>query len=149
MKMNKWWRPPKYTDPEVLEKKIDEYFDSCFRKVPKIEERVKVDKNWNYTRDESWKILMEEVVVYETETVIPPTISRMWEYIWLSRTQMRKHEKRHQKFLKESEDWYWLWRAITRWKGRVEGYLERELMKWNANVYGVIWTLKYNFWRNK
>lgn len=47
MKRNKGGRPPKYTEVEIMEYKIEKYFESCFTPAR--------DRNGKFLRDEKRK----------------------------------------------------------------------------------------------
>jgi hypothetical protein len=118
-------RPPKYKTKEELQKKIDEYFASCFRPVTRIvEDRARV-----VTNDEG-KPYMEQFR--------PFTVTGLANALDMSRQDLINYSKKEEFF-----------DTIKKAKWKVENYLEEKLIT-DGPQTGIIFNLKNNYgWKDK
>lgn len=123
-------RPLLFDSTEALEKKIDEYFDSC-------EEEV-----WAKTRNEDgdveWQPELDHKGNIRKERVKPYTVSGLAAYLGCDRRTLINYELRPEFFP-----------IIKRAKTRIEAYVEETAIM-AKNPTGSIFNLKVNFgWQEK
>lgn len=116
-------RPPKYTEAEVMQYKIDKYFESCFAPAR--------DKNGKFLKDLNGNII-------KTQTR-PFTISGLADALDMSRQSLLNYSDKEEFF-----------DTITRAKRKCEVYAEEQLFDKNG-VNGAKFSLANNFegWKEK
>lgn len=121
-------KPRLYKTNEELEKKVNEYFDSCFQ--PKLRYNSK-KKYYEPVYDNKGNKIMEQVK--------PFTMSGLAYYLGMSRESLLNYEKRDEYF-----------GTITRARQRVENYVEERLFD-REGVNGAKFNLSNNFkgWKEK
>ena len=126
--VNKGGRPPKYTSKEELQKKIDEYFESCYRPVTK----------YNNSKGVFETIMNEDGEVVK-EQYRPFTMSGLAYALDIDRTTLINYSKQEEFF-----------DTIMRAKRRCEVYTEERLFDREGNR-GAIFSLSNNFknWADK
>lgn len=139
---NKGGRPRIYTEKELFQQKIDDYFNSITISKPRIETKV-----IGFEDEEKKKPIFEEIEVLnnkgeqiiDTIYVEHPSIISMSHYIGITRETLNQY-KNNPLFSD----------AIKRAKERIEIYLESELYRSQGQVTGIIFNLKNNFdWKDK
>lgn len=126
--VNKGGRPPKYTSKEELQKKIDEYFESCYRPVTKYNNNKGV-----------FETIMNEDGEVVKEQYRPFTMSGLAYALDIDRTTLINYSKQEEFF-----------DTIMRAKRRCEVYTEERLFDREGNR-GAIFSLSNNFknWADK
>lgn len=118
-------RPPKYKKKEELQKKIDEYFESCFRPVTKI-----VEGKVMIVTDSEGTPLKEQ---YR-----PFTVTGLAYALDMSRQDLLNYSKKEEFF-----------DTIKKAKNKIENYLEEKLITDGPGT-GIIFNLKNNYgWKDK
>ena len=119
-------RPLKFQSIEELQKKIDEYFDSCF------------EEEWEQTED-GWKPVLDKDGNVKKRRVKPWTITGLAVALGSDRSTLIDYEKRNDE----------LSHTIKNAKQKVQSFVEESL--WEPKVAaGVIFNLKNNFnWSDK
>lgn len=121
-------RPPKYTEVEEMQKKIDEYFKSCYRPVIVFNK----DKcKYETVKDDKGNIVEEQ---YR-----PFTITGLADALDMSRQSLLNYSQDERFF-----------DTITRAKRKCELYAEERLYDKDGNR-GAMFSLSNNFaeWKNK
>lgn len=130
-KKNKGGRPLKFKSAAELDRKINEYFDSC---IQEHWEPVKVDGEikWIPVHDKDGNIMMIEKE--------PITLTGLAVFLDTDRKTLLNYES-HEDFFP----------TIKRAKARIEQYTEKQLFDKSAkNVAGIIFNLKNNYgWKDK
>lgn len=128
---NKGGRPLKFKSAAELEKKINEYFDSCMQEHW---EPIKVDGRieWVPVLDKDGNIMMIEKE--------PLTLTGLALYLDTDRRTLLNYEENAEFFP-----------TIKKAKVRIEQYAEKQLFNTSAkNIAGVIFNLKNNYgWKDK
>lgn len=126
--VNKGGRPPKYTSKEELQKKIDEYFESCYRPAMVFN---KEKNQYEAVKDIEGNIVKEQ---YR-----PFTMSGLAYALDIDRTTLINYSKQEEFF-----------DTIMRAKRRCEVYTEERLFDREGNR-GAIFSLSNNFknWADK
>lgn len=124
------WQPLKFGNNSELQKKIHEYFESCYEVQWK-------EKDW---RDENWyrkkvKWVYKKVPYKEKVMVKVPTVSELAYYLDTNRTTLINYEKKDEYF-----------NTIKRAKQFIEAVNEKWLIDWTLNPTWVIFNLKNNYW---
>ena len=115
-------RPPKYTNAEEIQKKIDEYFNSCF----------------TILRDEGGNIMLDYDGNVRKRQIKPFTITGLGLALGMSRQDLINYSKKDEFF-----------DTIKKAKMRVENYLEEKLIS-DGSSTGIIFNLKNNYgWKDK
>ena len=115
-------RPPKYTKAEEIQKKIDEYFNSCF----------------TILRDEDGNIMLDYDGNVRKRQIRPFTITGLGLALGMSRQDLINYSKKDEFF-----------DTIKKAKMRVENYLEEKLIS-DGSSTGIIFNLKNNYgWKDK
>lgn len=119
-------RPPKYTKAQEMQKKIDEYFDSCYRPITTVMQGKCIT-----LKDSKGKILKEQ---YK-----PFTITGLADVLGMSRQTLLNYSDKDEFF-----------DTITRAKRKCEIYAEERLYDKDGNK-GAIFSLSNNFkdWKVK
>lgn len=125
---NKVGRPLKYKTPEEMQKKIDEYFESCYRPVTKY--------NNNTGKFETIKNDNGEIV---KEQYRPFTVTGLADALDLNRSDLLNYDKKSE-----------FHNTVTRAKRKCEIYAEERLFDRDGNR-GAIFSLSNNFknWADK
>lgn len=123
-------RPLKFKSAKELQKKIDEYFESCF------EERWSRDNKtgkWHPVYDRHGNIIRDQVR--------PFTITGLAVHLGTSRRTLLDYEEYGDEFA----------HTIKQAKARIEAYTEQQLYNPEArNMTGIIFNLKNNYgWQDK
>jgi hypothetical protein len=122
---SKGGRPLKFKSAKELQKKIDEYFESCFEEVW----QQNAEGNWEPVLDRHGEILRRQIK--------PFTITGLALALDTTRETLLDYEEKD-----EFSD------TIKRAKQRCENYAEEQLFKTNAkNITGIIFNLKNNYGR--
>lgn len=125
---NKVGRPPKYKTPEEMQKKIDEYFESCYRAIMVFN---KDKSQYEVVKDNDGNIVKEQFK--------PFTITGLANALELSRSDLLNYDKKSE-----------FHNTVTRAKSIVEQYAEERLFDRDGNR-GAIFSLSNNFknWADK
>lgn len=119
-------RPLKFGSAEELQKKIDEYFESCYEEIwQEVFDDEGNSKGWVpiYDRDGSIR----------KRLVRPFTISGLAVHLDIDRKTLLNYEEKAEYFL-----------TIKRAKSKIENYTEEQLFI-SKNTAGVIFNLKNNY----
>lgn len=117
-------RPPKYTDPKMMQDLIDLYFFAC-----------KVNKTESETLLEG--LSEKELLIINNIDCVVPTVSGLAYLLGLSTEGFRNYGEKDKFFV-----------TVKRAKQRIEISLEQRLA--GNNVTGAIFNLKNNFrWKDK
>lgn len=121
-------RPLKFKSAKELQKKVDEYFESC------------MDEHWIMDGDGKWHPVLDRNGEIVKVQVKPFTISGLAVHLDTSRQTLVNYENRDEFF-----------DAIKRAKSRIENYTEEQLYNSSAkNMTGIIFNLKNNYgWVDK
>jgi len=120
-------RPLKFKSAAELQKKIDEYFESCFEEVWTQDEEGK----WNPVLDRHGNVLKKQVR--------PFTISGLAVHLGTTRRTLLDYEERDDEYS----------HTIKAAKQKIESFTEEQLFT-NRNTTGVIFNLKNNYgWTDK
>lgn len=124
---NKVGRPLKFGSVEELQKKIDEYFESCFEEV------------WYQDKDGRWLPKLDRNEQIILQQVRPYTITGLAVHLDTTRDTLLDYEGRD-----EFSD------TIKKAKSKCELFAEEQLFT-KQNVTGVIFNLKNNYsrWADK
>jgi DNA-packaging protein gp3 len=119
-------RPLKFKSVEELQRKIDEYFESCFEEVWE-----KTPEGWKPVTDHNGNIIKQQVK--------PFTITGLAHHLGTTRRTLLDYEQREDEFS----------HTIRKAKTRIEAYVEESL--WKPKIAtGVMFNLKNNFgWQDK
>lgn len=125
---NKVGRPLKYKTPEEMQKRIDEYFESCYRPVAILN---KDKSEYTYLKDKEGNIIKEQFK--------PFTITGLANALDLTRRDLLSYNEKDE-----------FRNTITRAKSIVEQYAEERLFDRDGNR-GAIFSLSNNFknWTDK
>ena len=125
---NKVGRPLKYKTPEEMQKKIDEYFESCYRAIMVFN---KDKSQYEVVKDNNGNIVKEQ---YK-----PFTITGLANALDLSRRDLLSYNEKDE-----------FRNTVTRAKSIVEQYAEERLFDRDGNR-GAIFSLSNNFkgWADK
>lgn len=116
-------RPKKWTDPGKMQKKIDEYFESC-KGTPLLDDDIPVLNKFG------------EPIILNAK---PPTVAGLACYLGMDSRQTLLNYQKDEKFAY----------VITKAKTRIEAYLEESLMNRNAQR-GAEFNLRCNFrWNDR
>lgn len=135
-------KPKKFTDVEILQEKIDDYFKSITIDRPRT-----TDVIVGYEDEEKKKPIIETRPVLNNagnqviDTVYfeNPSIISMAHHIGITRAGLINYEKDEKYFA-----------TIKKAKEKIERYLEGELYRSQGQVAGIVFNLKNNFgWTDK
>lgn len=128
-------RPLKFKSVEEVEKKIEEYFESCFE--DKWFDEIARDENGNKQLDNNGKYLY--IPIKKKVQIKPMTITGLASYLGTNRTTLINYENRESFF-----------DTIRKAKETIEAnYEERALVQQNNPMFS-IFALKNNFdWKDK
>lgn len=132
---NVWWRPLKFQSIEELQKKIDEYFESCFE-YQWIDEIAR-DKKWNLKFDENWRNIQ---IPKKIKVMIKiPTVTGLAVALKTSRQTLINYESNENFF-----------DTIKGAKNYIESLIEQWALMNELNSTSAIFNLKNNFdWKDK
>jgi hypothetical protein len=119
-------RPLKFKSVKQLEKKIDEYFESC------------MEEQWYQDLEGNWKPVLDRNGNVVKKQVKPFTITGLASFLGTNRQTLLNYEERDEFF-----------DTINKAKTKIEAYAEESL--WSPKIApGVIFNLKNNFgWVDK
>ncbi|WP_127532745.1 terminase small subunit [Paenibacillus kobensis] len=129
-------RPLKFKSAKELQKKIDEYFESCSEEIwyEAVDPDTKLPTGvWVPCLDRHGQVRMQQSRPY--------TISGLADYLGTTRRTLLDYEQRDDEFS----------HTITRAKAKIENYTEEQLYdKVARNMTGIIFNLKNNYgWQDK
>lgn len=126
---NKGGRPLKFKSARELQRKIDEYFESCY------------EERWFESEPGKWMPVNDRNGNIIRDQVRPFTITGLAVHLETSRETLLDYEERD-----EFSD------TIKRAKAKIENYTEEQLFDKGArNMTGIIFNLKNNYgrWQDK
>lgn len=121
-------RPLKFKSAKELQKKIDDYFESCY------------DEHWIMDGEGKWIPIMDRHGNIQKIQVKPFTISGLAVHLETNRQTLVNYENNAEFF-----------DTIKKAKARIENYTEEQLYNTTAkNMVGIIFNLKNNYgWQDK
>ena len=132
---NIWWRPLKFKTVEELQKKIDDYFESCFEY--QWTDELSRDKDWKIKTDENWKHIF---IPKKIKVMIKiPTVTGLAVALKTSRQTLINYESNENFF-----------DTIKVAKSYIESLIEQWALMNELNPTSAIFNLKNNFdWKDK
>lgn len=131
-------RPPKWTEPEEVQKLIDAYFKACDPHMEEVTEWVEArDYNGKLKKDENGLSYLVEVTHKVMTKQVPYTVTGLALALGTNRETLINYESKDEFF-----------DTINTAKQRIQNYLELNLN--STSPTGTIFNLKNNYgWKDK